>query len=148
MVSSDESSDDSEELVAKTRRIHHIRMQTQVEDAYHKYVKLYLNPNDSFTNLKPSPREQARKEKARKLLRGGSNYSTLTGKLSTFHNKSKSINKTSLQPVHSKNLTRAGPAPAVYSAMASTPPYRSSTGTEYDISTSNNHNLNTDSSSG
>ena len=39
-VSSDESSDDSEELVAKTRRIHNIRMQTQVEDAYNKYITL------------------------------------------------------------------------------------------------------------
>ena len=44
LVSSDESSDTAEETISKTLRINNIRMQSKVEEAYHKYVSIYLNP--------------------------------------------------------------------------------------------------------
>ena len=128
MVSSDDSSDTAEELSSKTMRLNNIRMQSKVEEAYKK--------------------EQRRKEKARQALRTGSGYGTLTGEPRDHYTKRKSIINLSLQRVHYKRLTRAGPARAGSSAMASTPPSGSCRGTVYDISTPHNDNSNIQSSLG
>ena len=99
-MSSDESSDSSEETTAKALKISNIRMVSKVEEAYHKYVSIYLNTKGSTPNPNIFPREQRRKEKTRKRLSPGSGYGTLTGKPSTHNNQLKIINH-SLQPPQS-----------------------------------------------
>ena len=56
-MSSDESTDSGEETTAKELKISNLRMVSQVEDAYHKYVSKYLNAKVSIPNFNISPRK-------------------------------------------------------------------------------------------
>ena len=149
-MSSDESSDSSEETTAKALKISNIRMVSKVEEAYHKYVSIYLNTKGSTPNPNIFPREQRRKEKARKRLSPGSGYGTLTGKPSTHNNQLKIINH-SLQPAPIRELSRAAPVPVASFVMESIQPgmnYKGTVRTVYDKSNPHNQNTNVYSSPG
>ena len=145
-MSSDESTDSCEETTVKALKISNVRMVSKVEEAYHKYVSKYLNAKVSIPNFNISPREQKRKEKARKRLSPG--YGTLTGRPSTHNNQLKTINH-SLQPAPISRRNREEHVPGASFVMESIQPGTNYKGTVYDKSnTQNDQNTNIYSSPG